>query len=965
MFNCSLRLFCVLGILCFGSSHVKSCMEKDRQALLKLKDGFNNQDLLSSYWNDKDCCKWKGVSCDNLTGHVTSLDLHSNYSVALGGKIDPSICELQHLTSLDLTSNELRGNIPNCIGSLGQLIELKLAKNYLDSVIPPTLGNLSNLQTLDLEGTYYLVVNDLEWLSHLSNLKYLNLSYNNLSRSFDWLSSISKIPSLIELSLHDCGLPQVNPKSIPQVNSSTSFKNLTYLDLSNNFLHSIPDVFGNMISLQYLDLSNNELEGGLPKSFRNLCHLEVLRVYSNKLFSLLSDCIQQLCGPQNSLEWLDLSDNPFSRGPLPDFSWLSSLTTLSLRNTNIIGPLPQLFGHMPHLVSLDLSLNQLSGSLSSFEVSKVASLEFLDLSHNQLNGTLPYNIGKLSNLEMLAVHSNNLNGVISEAHLSSLSRLKYLKVAQNSLSFNLSSNWVPPFQLWELHASSCILGPKFPTWLKHQRELEKLDISNSSISDSFPKWFWDLSSSLLHMNVSHNQLSGGLPKTFPSLKIEAQAAWDFSFNNLSGPLPPFPAKIYSLFLSNNMFSGSMSSFCATSNVSLTYLDLSNNLLDEPLLDCWGKFQSLQVLDLAKNNLSGRIPESLGTLENIQSLSLNNNNFSGEVPSLALCSSLTFIDFGNNNLQGTLPTWIGHHLHQLIVLRLQENNFQGKIPVSLCNLLCLQVLDLSQNNITGEIPQCFSDISALSDMKFPRKPIFYSPYAYRNIDNVVASFIDKAVLAWKGKNREYGKLLGLMTTIDLSCNHLTGEIPQSITKLVALAGLNLSRNHLTGFIPNNIGQMEMLESLDLSRNHLYGKMPTSFSNLSFLSYMNLSFNNLSGKIPTSTQLQSFDASTYISNNGLCGPPLTNHCPWDVISPTGSPDKHITDEDEDGIITLGFYISMVLGFFVGFWGVCGTLVIKASWRHSYFQFVNNMSDWIHVTLAVFMARMKRDSKSKTNR
>ncbi|KAJ1416741.1 Leucine-rich repeat [Sesbania bispinosa] len=634
MFNCNLRLFCVLGILCLcvGSSHVKSCVEKDRQALLKLKDGFNNQDLLSSYWNDKDCCKWKGVSCDNLTGHVTSLDLHSNYYVALGGKIDPSICELQHLTSFDLTSNELRGNIPNCIGSLGQLIELKLAKNYLDSVIPPTLGNLSNLQTLDLEGTYYLVVNDLEWLSHLSNLKYLNLAYNNLSLSIDWLSSISKIPSLLELRLQDCGLPQVNPKSIPQVNSSTSFKNLTYLDLSNNFLHSIPDVFGNMTSLQYLDLSNNELEGGLPKSFRNLCQLKMLSVYSNKLSSLLSDCIQQLCGPQNSLELLDLTDNPFSSGPLPDFSWLSSLTDLSLRNTNIIGPLPQLFGHMPYLASLDLSLNQLSGSLSSFEVSKVASLEFLDLSHNQLNGTLPYNIGKLSNLEMLVVHSNNLNG--------------------------------------------------------------------------------------------------------------------------------------------------------------------------------------------------RIPKSLGTLENIQSMSLNNNNFSGEVPSLALCSRLTFIDFGNNNLQGTLPTWIG-------------------------------------------------------------------------------------------------------------------VIPQSITKLVALAGLNLSRNHLTGFIPNNIGQMEMLESLDLSRNHLCGK------------------------IPTSTQLQSFDTSTYIRNNGLCGPPLTNHCPWDVISPTGSSDKHITDEDEDGIITLGFYISMVLGFFVGFWGVCGTLVIKASWRHAYFQFVNNMSDWIHVTLAVFMARMKRDSKSKTNR
>ncbi|KAJ1416740.1 Leucine-rich repeat [Sesbania bispinosa] len=214
--------------------------------------------------------------------------------------------------------------------------------------------------------------------------------------------------------------------------------------------------------------------------------------------------------------------------------------------------------------------------------------------------------------------------------------------------------------------------------------------------------------------------------------------------------------------------------------------------------------------------------------------------------------------------------------------------------------------------------------------------------FNNQDLLSSYWNDKDCCKWKGVSCD--NLTGHVTSLDLHSNYyvaLGGEIPQSITKLVALAGLNLSRNHLTGFIPNNIGQMEMLESLDLSRNHLYGK------------------------IPTSTQLQSFDASTYISNNGLCGPPLTNHCSWDVISPTGSPDKHITDEDEDGIITLGFYISMVLGFFVGFWGVCGTLVIKTSWRHAYFQLVNNMSDWIHVTLVIFIARMKRDSRSKTNR
>jgi hypothetical protein len=293
--------------------------------------------------------------------------------------------------------------------------------------------------------------------------------------------------------------------------------------------------------------------------------------------------------------------------------------------------------------------------------------------------------------------------------------------------------------------------------------------------------------------------------------------------------------------------------------------------------------------------------------------------------------------------------------------LRANKFEGNIPASMCNLSFLQVLDLSINNITGEIPQCFGNILALANLNFPRNIYSFEHGLFSvgymgSIYYDIASFSDKAIFASKGSNREYGKNLGLMTSIDLSYNNLIGEIPQSITKLVALVGLSLSGNNLTGFIPNNIGHMKMLESLDLSRNHLYGRMPSSFSNLTFLSYMNLSFNNLEGEIPLSTQLQSFDPSSFEGNARLCGPPLINLCLDDTISPTRSHEKHVPDEDGDKFITFGFYVSLVVGFFVGFWGVCGTLVIKTSWRHSYFQFFKNMNDRIHVTLAVFVNRLK---------
>ena len=79
------------------------------------------------------------------------------------------------------------------------------------------------------------------------------------------------------------------------------------------------------------------------------------------------------------------------------------------------------------------------------------------------------------------------------------------------------------------------------------------------------------------------------------------------------------------------------------------------------------------------------------------------------------------------------------------------------------------------------------------MKFLRKTNFY------DVCIKSVSFVDEMILRWKRENREYGRILGLMTIIDLSLNHFTGEIPQGITTLTALAGLNLSGNNLTGFI----------------------------------------------------------------------------------------------------------------------------------------------------------------------
>ena len=100
---------------------------------------------------------------------------------------------------------------------------------------------------------------------------------------------------------------------------------------------------------------------------------------------------------------------------------------------------------------------------------------------------------------------------------------------------------------------------------------------------------------------------------------------------------------------------------------------------------------------------------------------------------------------------------------------------------------------------------------------------------------------------------------------------------------------------------------------------------------------------------STQLQSFNASSYVGNLELCGPPLTKDCPGDGIDPgSGVNDGNGSDKiegDDDEFVSFGFYVSIGIGFFVGFWGVCGSLLLKGCWRSSYFNHFDNIKDWIY--------------------
>ncbi|MCH91871.1 putative disease resistance family protein/LRR protein, partial [Trifolium medium] len=212
-------------------SKVVSCIQSERQSLLQFKAGlFDRYGMLSS-WTTTNCCQWKGIGCNKLTGHVIMLDLHGDYNYEqysndgnkfyISGEIHKSLMELQQLEYVNISKN-----------------------NFKDIYIPGFFGSLRNLRYLDLSYCKFggQIPTQFESLSHL---KYLNLSWNDLD---------GEIPrQLGDLS------------------------NVQFLDLGNNLLEgSIPTQLGNLSNLQYLDLLGNSLKGKIPSQLGKLMNLQEL-----------------------------------------------------------------------------------------------------------------------------------------------------------------------------------------------------------------------------------------------------------------------------------------------------------------------------------------------------------------------------------------------------------------------------------------------------------------------------------------------------------------------------------------------------------------------------------------------------------------------------------------------------------------------------------------------------------------
>ncbi|KAK1571201.1 hypothetical protein Q3G72_013270 [Acer saccharum] len=181
----------------------------------------------------------------------------------------------------------------------------------------------------------------------------------------------------------------------------------------------------------------------------------------------------------------------------------------------------------------------------------------------------------------------------------------------------------------------------------------------------------------------------------------------------------------------------------------------------------------------------------------------------------------------------------------------------------------------------------------------------------------------------------GIVLTYMSGIDLSCNKITGSIPQQVGNLTRIHSLNLSHNYLTGPIPMSFSKLKQIESLDLSYNNLNGKIPLQLVELYSLSYFNVAHNNLSGKTPQGiAQFNTFGENSYEGNSLLCGLPLNKSC-----DPIGPPSPMPIDNGKDGdFIDMDiFNMSFAGSYIIVLLGIAAVLYINPYWRQAWLDLV----------------------------
>lgn len=288
------------------------------------------------------------------------------------------------LKFLDLSANQLKSDYG--IEKCPQLMWLSLANNLMNTIF--YLDRNSLLQFLDISDN---TITAFRTLKDNASLKSLNIS-NNRIEELDYFDKLTNIRSLYARGLE-----------IKKIDPLIRCKELTLLDISNNFLSSFPAQLDGWKKLEFLDISNNSIRH--LDCLRKCEKLSVLNASGNFIPAIHHDQLP------DSLEKLIVNNNE-RLSKLEGLSLLPNLKELYAAE-NILTEFNSVSQSALQVVVL------YKNNIKDLEPFRhCSSLEYLDVGKNRLLNLDP--LTNHPNLSVLYADYNHLSGVLSLNHFKKL-----------------------------------------------------------------------------------------------------------------------------------------------------------------------------------------------------------------------------------------------------------------------------------------------------------------------------------------------------------------------------------------------------------------------------------------------------------------------------------------------------------------------------------------------------------------
>lgn len=497
------------------------------------------------------------------------------------------------------------------------------------------------------------------------------------------VSSFAAFPTgLRTLSLTVCDLP--GPSILPDgaIDGFTSDREIAW--------EEVWQLLPNLVSLS---IASSSLKGTLPQNGL----LSTLTSFSLAGNDLYGGIPSNLFSNSASLPSVDLSSNPRIGGSLPNDLFvgitLPSELKLKLAGTGLIGTIP-------------------SGLFAPFENAALATFQ-VDLSDNTLSGPLPSALLPLNFLAnsgtpdfSLNLGNNNLgDGGLPTEFLANVAYFRsfHLSLARNKLSglipavlFHNGWHAAVTTGIFSLDLSYNLFDGVSAGFLTSQRQV------NSTFSD-------------FHLDLSNNQLSGGLPQEllYDRVTISQRDHANDRRNatlqrstesDLASSADP-PTKIVTILPINNL------------HIDLSFNMLSGALPDDLLYQLSPNVLST-YLHIGENQFSGPFPVSLfatmngASGSNSLTLIAVKNAFGGSLPSPCWTSGFALIfRLGSNSFDGTIPTdWSNCKLEYVDVSK--NGLISGSIPPGVISLPSLVYFNASTTDLEGPLPSVGSSLTTL-------------------------------------------------------------------------------------------------------------------------------------------------------------------------------------------------------------------------------------------------------------